>query len=174
MNTGYLGAFVRHILIGILICALILSIIVKYFQPKLLVKILKLVDKPEDIKKFPAKGAIYYFVGAIISVFLFSRDIASAAILILTFGDPAAFVVGKYYGKKKIIINKEKLLEGTLAGVFLGTAVASIFVPFPVAFFGAAFGMMAEAVELKFLRLDDNFFIPFVSGLVMTIIQAAI
>lgn len=172
MNSGYLELYVKHILVAGLVTALVLSIIVRYLKPKFLIKALELFDKPEDIEKFPGKGAIYYIVGAVISIFLFNKDIASASILILTFGDPTAFVIGKYYGKKRIVINKNKLLEGTMAGVFLGTAVASIFVPFPVAFFGAAFGMMAEAVELKFMKLDDNFFIPFVSGVVMTLIQS--
>ena len=174
MNTGYLELYVKHILIAGLVIGLVLSVIVKYLKPKFLIYLLSLVDKPEDIELFPGKGAIYYLVGSIISVFLFSREIASASILILTFGDPTAFLIGKYYGKKKIIINKDKLIEGTLAGVFLGTAVASIFVSFPIAFFGSAFGMMAESVELKYLKLDDNFFIPFVSGVVMTIIQSLV
>jgi dolichol kinase len=174
LNINYLDIYVRHILLGMLIISLILSMIVKYLKPNFLITMLKHFDKPEDIISFPAKGAIYYLVGAVVTVFLFRIEIASASLLILTFGDPAAFIVGKYYGKKKIIINKEKLLEGTLAGVFLGTAAASIFVPFPVAFFGAAFGMMAEAIELKYLKLDDNFFIPFVSGLIMTIIYSLI
>ncbi|MBN2368219.1 phosphatidate cytidylyltransferase [Candidatus Woesearchaeota archaeon] len=160
------------ILVAALFLSLILSIYTKYRRPKLIISFLELFDKPNDLEKFPAKGMVFYIIGILASIALFDRATASASILILAFGDPAAHLIGRYYGKRKIIINPKKLLEGTIAGIFFGTLAASLFVPFPIAFFGAAFGMMAEAFELEVLHLDDNFFIPFVSGLVMTLIEA--
>lgn len=154
-----------------LFLALCLSIYIQYKRPRLLLQFLYWFDKPKDLQKFPGKGAVYYLIGVLIAVALFDRNIASASILILAIGDPMAHIIGKYYGKRKIIINKKKLLEGTLAGTFFGTIAASFYVPWHVAFFGAAFGMMAEAIELEVFHLDDNFFIPFVSGLVMTLIM---
>lgn len=150
-----------------LICALILSIYTKYMKPKLIFSLLSLFDKPQDLEKFPGKGAVYYFIGILLAVTFFEKDIASASIMILVLGDPAAHFIGRYYGRTKLLVNNKKLLEGTLAGTFFGMLGALIFVPFPVAFFGSAFGMMAEAIELEILNLDDNFFIPIVSGIVM-------
>ncbi len=158
----------------LLILAITLSIICKYLKPKPIMFLLRLFDKPRDFERFPGRGAIYYLTGVMISLLLFDKNTASASILILAFGDPAAHFIGRYYGKTKIIINKKKLLEGTLGGTFFATLAAAFFVPWPVAFFGAAFGMMAEAVELEVLNLDDNFFIPFVSGLVITLIKTQI
>ena len=172
MNSGLNQIFMLHFLVLTIIIGLILSIFIKYKKPKLLVYLLEQFEKPQDVKNFPGRGSIYFTIVALVSIALFSKEIASASILILTFGDPAAFIVGKYYGKKKLIVNKNKLLEGTIAGTFIGTALATLFVPFPIAFFGAAFGMMAEAIELKYLHFDDNFFIPFVSGLVMTLLTS--
>ena len=155
-----------------LLFSLLLSIYTKYKRPKFLMDFLKIFDKPKDLEKFPGKGAVYYIIGILIAIMLFDKNTASACILILAIGDPAAHIFGRYYGRNRLIINKKKLLEGTLAGIFLGTVVATIFVPFPIAFFGAAFGMMAEAFELEVLHIDDNFFIPFVSGIVMTMIES--
>ena len=160
------------ILVIVLFLAICLSIYTQYKRPRLILKFLYWFDKPKDLQKFPGKGAVYYLIGTLISIALFNRYIASASILILAVGDPMAHIIGRYYGKRKIIINKKKLLEGTLAGIFFGTIAASFFVPWYIAFFGAAFGMMAEAIELELLRLDDNFFIPFVSGLIMTLITS--
>ncbi len=150
-----------------LICALILSIYTKYMKPKLIFSLLSLFDKPQDLEKFPGKGAVYYLIGILLAVTFFEKDIASASIMILVLGDPAAHFIGRYYGRTKLLVNNKKLLEGTLAGTFFGMLGALMFVPFPVAFFGSAFGMMAEAIELEILNLDDNFFIPIVSGIVM-------
>ena len=155
------------IMAALLLFTLALSLIAKSLRPKPLMDILKHFDKPEDLKVFPAKGAVYYLIGALITILLFDRDIASASILILAVGDPLAHVFGMYYGKTKLLINDKKVLEGTLAGTFFATIAASFIVPFPISFFGAAFGMIAEAFELEFLNLDDNFFIPVVAGFVM-------
>jgi dolichol kinase len=153
-----------------LIIILILSLIVKYTRFHPLNLLYSALEKPDDFKSFPGKGAIYYAAGVVIAVFFFDRQIASASILILAFGDTFAHFIGRYYGKTKLAINPKKLLEGTIAGIVAGTIAASFFVPFHIAFFGAFIGMIAEAVEIGFLNLDDNFFIPFAAGLAMKIL----
>lgn len=172
LEIGFVQQYSRHIFLALLIFMLGLSIICKYTKFSLLVRFLEIFDKPKDLKEFPAKGSVFYLIGTLASLLLFDLKIASASIIILAVGDPLAHFVGRYYGKTKLIINNKKLLEGTLAGTFFGTFAAMFFVPWPIAFFGAAFGMIAEAVELETLHLDDNFFIPLVSGAVMTLIGA--
>ena len=172
LNHYFVKEQLEVLLIIALFLVICLSIYTQYKRPRLILQFLYWFDKPKDLRKFPGKGAVYYLIGALLAIALFDRDIASAAILILAVGDPMAHIVGRYYGKRKIVINKKKLLEGTLAGTFFGTIAASFFVPWHIAFFGASFGMMAEAIELELFNLDDNFFIPFVSGLVMTLIMS--
>lgn len=162
-----------YLIVG-LVATMIISAYTKQKKPKWVLSILRHFEKPKDLINFPAKGAIYYLIGVLIAIVLFDKDIASASILILAVGDPAGHIVGRYYGTKRLVINRKKLLEGTLAGIFFSTIAASFFVSVPVAFFGASFGMMAEAIELKFLELDDNFSIPFISGLVMNLIKSLI
>jgi dolichol kinase len=162
------------IILFLLVASIIMSIICKYLKPKTIMLMLQLFDKPKDFERFPGKGAVYYLSGILVSVLFFEKNIASASIIILAVGDPAAHFFGRYFGKTRLVINERKLLEGTLAGVFFGSIAASFFVPYPLAFFGAAFGMIAEAVELELFNLDDNFFIPFVSGIVMAGIASLI
>ncbi|MFH2020969.1 MAG: phosphatidate cytidylyltransferase [archaeon] len=156
------------ILLGMMVLALLLSIFTKYKKPKLIINFLKYFDKPKDLANFPGKGAVYYLISAFIAISLFEKNIASAALIILAVGDPAAYFFGRYYGKNKIIINPRKLLEGTLAGIFFGTLAASLFIPFKIAFFGAVAGMIAEAIDLEGLNLDDNLTIPLTAGLVLS------
>ncbi|NTV23861.1 MAG: hypothetical protein HGA85_05840 [Nanoarchaeota archaeon] len=150
--------------------ATLTSAVARYKRPKLLIRFLEMFDKPHDLAKFPAKGAVFYTAGALSAVLFFPQDIASASIAVLAFGDSISHIVGRFYGKTKVIVNEKKLLEGTIAGIIAGTIAASFFVSFPISFFGAAFGMMAEAVELEYLGLDDNVFIPVVSGIVMLVL----
>lgn len=164
-------SLMKILLLLMLIVTLCISIYCKYWRPRLIMRFLEIFDKPKDLEKFPAKGAVYYLLGTFVSIMLFDLKTASASVIILAVGDPMAHFIGRYYGKTKLVINNKKLLEGTLAGVFSGTLAAAFFVPWPVAFFGAAFGMMAEAIELETLNLDDNFFIPFVSGIIMKTIS---
>ncbi len=166
----FLERYMALIFAVALAAAISLSAVCKYLKPRLLMRFLEIFDKPKDLEKFPGKGAVFYLMGMLSTLLLFDRKIASAAIIILAVGDPVAHFFGRYYGKTKHIINKKKLLEGTLAGIFFGGLAASLFVPWPFAFFGAAFGMIAEAVELELINLDDNFFIPLVAGGVMQVI----
>lgn len=172
LNVSIINSYLNQLVLTALIFATALSFYTKYFKPVFIMKLLRFFDKPRDLIKFPGKGAVFYLIGVLISVSLFEKNIASASILILAVGDPIAFFVGTYFGKKRLIINKRKLLEGTLAGTLFGTIAATFFVPMPIAFFGAAFGMIAEAIEFEFFHLDDNFFIPLVSGITMQIIYS--
>ncbi|MCM2325432.1 MAG: hypothetical protein NDI94_03130 [Candidatus Woesearchaeota archaeon] len=168
-----IGMFTRiQLMVGLLIAIIIslaFSIYTRYKKPEMILNILAYFEKPRDLMRFPGKGAVYYFVGVLASVTFFEPNVAKAAIMILALGDPTAFLIAKFYGRTKLAVNKNKVLEGTLAGTFFGTLGAMFFVPLPIAFFGSAFGMMAEAIELQF-NLDDNFVIPIVSGVIMTIL----
>jgi len=155
------------LVLSLIVLLIIASIIIKYYKDERILKILASIERKEQIKRFPLKGAIYYLIGILVTVMFFDKPISSASIMILAVGDPVACLIGQYYGKKKIIINPNKLIEGTLAGTLVATLCASIFIPLPIAFFGAISGMMAEAIELEIFHLDDNIFIPIVAGFVM-------
>jgi dolichol kinase len=126
-------------------------------------------------KTFPGKGLIFFFVGVLLSIKLFERDIAFAAIMILTFGDSVSHLVGGSIGQLKNLFNgkSRKLFEGTLAGTIAGFCGAIFFVT-PIEAFVASFvAMVAEVVQIDFNKntLDDNFVVPLIAGAVIILMR---
>ena len=109
-------------------------------------------------KELPGQGALLFFLGAIITMALFSRtEIVIGALIVLVYGDGFATVVGKSFGKTKLL--NSKTLEGTLAGIISSAILLSLFFPLNVSIITAVIGMLAE-----FLPIDDNLTIPIISG----------
>jgi dolichol kinase len=105
-------------------------------------------------------GHVFFALGLFIAVFLYERDIAIAISLIMVLADGAAAIVGKSFGRVRLI--GEKTLEGTLTLICVAFIVAILFVSWAVALVGAA---VAGFVEL--MPGDDNLSIPIFSGLAM-------
>ncbi len=133
------------------------------------------LEREEQRKTFPGRGLIFYFVGVLLVIELFPRDIALASIMVLAFGDSISHIVGERFGQLKNIFNgkSKKLLEGTLAGAIVGFLGAAIFVPFSQAFLGSFAAMIAEVIEIDFNQqpLDDNMVVPLVAGTVMYLVS---
>lgn len=114
-------------------------------------------------------------ISVLLTVILFSKDIAIMALLFLIFGDIASALVGKNFGR--IMLGK-KTLEGSFA-FFLSCLIVAVFVnnltsihlTWPVVLFGA---LTATLVELLPLPIDDNFTIALSSGIIMTIVNKLI
>ena len=111
-------------------------------------------------------GVIYFLSATIISLAVFNPKIALAALLMTTFGDMIAALVGKRYGTTLIYRNK------TWAG-FLGELITNLIVGFLVldkiyVILGMAF--VATIVETLVDELDDNLLIPLFSGFVGQVI----
>ncbi len=130
----------------------------------------------EGQKSFPGKGMFFIFVGSLLAVQLFERDIALASIMVLALGDSVSHIFGAQFGRLRNILNgkSKKLLEGTLAGAVAGFAGAVLFVPVPEAFLGSLGAMIAEVVKIDFndTTLDDNLIVPLVAGTVMLLVRA--
>jgi dolichol kinase len=105
-------------------------------------------------------GHVFFALGLFIAVFLYERDIAIAISLIMVLADGAAAIVGKRFGRIRLI--GEKTLEGTLTLICVAFIVAIWFVGWAVALVGA---VIAGLVEL--MPVDDNLSIPIFSGLAM-------
>lgn len=112
-------------------------------------------------------GTAPYVLGVGISLYVYSPEIATAAICFLAFGDVAATTIGERYGKTKL---GDKSLEGTIAFV-----VAALCAGFLLSLAGVHLGawlmilgaLVAAGVELLPLPVNDNLAIPIVSGAVM-------
>jgi len=170
----YLEILTPFLLFLIIINGFLLSFLSKRIDLPLVSFFLDLVERPEQRRKFPGKGVLFMFIGSLLALQLFERQIALAAIMVLALGDSVSHLFGATFGKIKNIFNGngKKLLEGTLAGTVLGFLGALIFVPIPEAFMGSVAAMLAEVVkiDLNDTTLDDNLIVPLVAGTAMLLV----
>ncbi len=130
------------------------------------------LDKFERKQVRPGKGVITYFIGVILALELFPRDIAYAAILVLAVGDGVSSLVGPF-GHLKTKLSDKKLFEGTIAGAAFGGAAAMVFVTPFEAFVCAIIAMIFEAMEIRLNQklLNDNVTVPLVAGTVILLLR---
>ncbi len=130
-------------------------------------KVFGLISRPHERNK--TNGSTYMMIAVSISMILFSfKPVVVVALLVLGLADPAASIVGKLWGKKKLYRNKSYLGTST----FFGVAFAASIIYFSLALDGysalhivlASIGIAAvgAVTELFSIKIDDNFSIPFV------------
>ncbi len=118
-------------------------------------------------------GATWFLVAAFFTFFFYGPDVALPALLFVAVGDPAGALVGtnfpgpRYWGKSP---------SGGVAFIAAALAVWAIVC---AAGFGSwswavvIMAVVAAAVELAPIPLDDNLTIPLIGGGVMTLALAA-
>lgn len=125
-----------------------------------------------ETTKQKEKNTLHAVTFAVISVLLclefYSFQIAMAAIFMAQFSDVAGALVGTYLGKKPIFRNKT--LAGSSAVLVTSFAVSYYFIHQPV--IAGAMSVTATLVELAADRMEDNFVMPLIAGLVGTLLQA--
>ncbi len=124
-------------------------------------------------------GEVFFLIGAIICFAIFDLRIAAAAILMTTFGDMSAALIGKRFGKIKIM--KNRTLEGILSqfavDLIIGFFIIRTLVggqiwwthsltPLGQPLWLVIFGMAAIAtlVETLVYKMDDNLLVPLFAG----------
>ncbi len=115
---------------------------------------------------------IFFLIGAILVLSIFDLRVAIAAILMTTFGDLSAALIGSRFGKHPLGFLKDRTWEGTLSEFF-----ADLLIGFFV-FFGFSFAIYnlqllvvvfvmaitATVVETLVYKMDDNLLIPIFAG----------
>ena len=126
-------------------------------------EIIKHVERPHE-QHFPGLSAFLFVFGAILAMAIFSSSLVIlSALIVLTFGDSIATILGKYYGNIELI--SDRTLEGTVAGIIVATIALAFFLPLHYAFPIAGIGMLAE-----YLPIDDNIGIPLIAALTATLL----
>jgi dolichol kinase len=112
---------------------------------------------------------------AAFTILIFREEIAVVALLYLSLGDSAAALVGKHFGRIRLV--GQRTLEGSLAA--LNTCLlVSLFALWSAPEFGwfltpatlLVGSVVATLSELFYLPLDDNFRIPVFAGLAMELV----
>lgn len=148
----------------------VLSITLKYYRAPILFPLVKYFERPHDLENFPGRGAFFFFLGSILALLLFEKNIAMAAIAIMAVGDSVSTIFGTYFGHIKNPFNPEKHFEGTIIAIICSTLAAFYFVSFEKAFLAATLSMLIESMKIPLVdkSLDDNVLIPLIAGAVMT------
>jgi len=160
ISAGYSAALSKQVALLFLLALLILFLVLEYFRLELGWKMpfFSQFIRPKEQNRM--YGVIYFLSATVISLAVFDSKIALAALLMTTFGDMVAALVGKRYGTTLIYRNK------TWAG-FFGELATNMVVGFIIldniyVILGMAFA--ATIVETLVDELDDNLLIPLFSG----------
>lgn len=105
-------------------------------------------------------GQVFFLAGAIVSLAVFDFRIALAALLMTTFGDMAASLIGKRFGKRWIL--KERAAEGIGAEFIVNLLIGFLVLNNWIVILTMA--ITATAVETLVYTLDDNLLIPIFAG----------
>lgn len=122
------------------------------------------IHREEEEEKF--SGVFWTLLGCVLTIFIIpEKNIVLAAMWYLILGDGLAALVGQTYGTLRV---GHKSLEGSLACFISCWVVGMVFLPnLPgsnLALFGAMVATIIEAVPLP---LNDNFWLPLLSGLAL-------
>lgn len=107
-------------------------------------------------------GATYYIISTFLCVLFFGKTLAIVCIFFMVLGDLVAALVGKKWGRTKLIGTKS--LEGS-AACFVVCAIIALVKLHPV--IGIVGALVATIVEMLPVPIDDNLTVPLVSGAVM-------
>lgn len=110
-------------------------------------------------------GATYILMAVCLTVALFDRPIAVAALGFIIVGDTLAALIGRRFGRHRF---GHKSVEGSLA-CLAGTLLVAALAPEVPAIIGVSGAVVAAVAEALPWKIDDNISVPLLSGLTMTL-----
>lgn len=170
----YMGLYAflpRSLVLGFLSLAFLLASGVEFLRLRrpeinaLLLNKFGGIHRPEEI--MAPSGIFWTLAGSWLTMLVFTnRRIVLAAMGFLVFGDAAAALCGQRWGRRRWPKNPLKTYEGSFAFAGISAAWAMLFLRWPVALLSAAAGAAIEALPLPW---NDNFWIPLLSGLALSL-----
>lgn len=112
-------------------------------------------------------GASYVFISTLLLVLFFDKYTCIFAILVMSYSDTAAALVGKKYGKTKIF---DKTLEGSVSFFIVGCLIAIFIHPSINLFTSISAVLFATIIEALPTKIDDNLTVPISIAIFMSII----
>lgn len=159
-------------------------ICIEYLRLSGKIKLPDILLRPHENKQVAAY--IYFQIAALISILIFEKTIAIAAILMLALGDTASGLAGALMNRGNVRYSRGKLMVKPLPimavmfAVCIITGLLLMLVPFapdmqhfPVLVYviGALGATLGDAIPMRIQgrSIDDNLMIPILSGIFMTI-----
>ncbi len=126
--------------------------------------------RKRELKSFT--GGTYLMIASFLSALLFSKYIFLSAVSFLIVGDTFSAIIGQAFGRIKI---GRKTLEGGLAGfvscLLVVWCIHKLAYPdFPI-IIGVIGAVVASAVEIMPVDINDNVVIPLSSGFFMEMVR---
>lgn len=149
-----------------LVALLLVFLVLEYFRLELNFKLPFFHQFIRPKEQYRVYGVIFFLTSTIIVFAVFDTAIAIAALLMTTFGDMMAAIVGKKYGTTILFRNKTtigfsaELVTNLIVAVIISlTFIINIYILIIMAF-------TATITETLVDELDDNLIVPLVSGFV--------
>lgn len=115
-----------------------------------------------------ATAPMFFALGILLTLLLFSSSISSTAIAAFVLGDSMASLFGGTFGKRALPFNKGKTIEGSIACCFFAFCATLYFTP-PI--FALIAAVAATIIESLPLPLNDNLVTPLLTGLILVLTE---
>lgn len=149
------------ILAGIALGSITSLLILRGFKVPLFYQLVQLFGR--DAEEIPGKGALSFVIGMGLLIAIFPvQKIALGAMLVTVIGDAFSTLVGKRFGKTKLL--GEKSLEGS-AAFFFSAEIALLAAGFSPL---TALLVAGTGTVIELLPIEDNITIPLACGAVLS------
>lgn len=112
-------------------------------------------------------GATFIFLGLLLSILLYDKNIAQSVMLFIIISDAFSAIIGRIWGHFKIY--GDKTLEGGLA-YFVTSLVIVLFIIDINIFIGISGIITSLAAEIFITRIDDNVTVAVIGGGTMQVL----
>ncbi|MBW2983665.1 hypothetical protein KY361_00970 [Candidatus Woesearchaeota archaeon] len=145
-----------------LVSVLLFFLILEYFRIErdITVPFYSKMITPQE--KDRLSSVIHFLTATVICLAIFDKRVALAALLMTTFGDMAAAMIGRKYGLTLIFRNKT--LKGSVAELVINLIIGFLILTNVYVIIAMAF--TATLVEILIDELDDNLLGPLFAGFV--------
>lgn len=160
----FLDKPMMSILVGMLTGIAVTIELMKWFSPRFSDFFFQIFAPMLRIheRKGAMTGATYYVISAFLCILFFAKTLAIVCIFFMVLGDLAAALVGRMWGRTRLLGSKS--LEGSAACFIVCAVIALVKLHPVIAIIGA---LVATIVEMLPVPIDDNLTVPLVSGAVM-------
>jgi dolichol kinase len=134
---------------------------IRYIFERFFFHLLRVEEKSKHIT-----GATYLFISATVTFFIFRKEIAVPAVMILTISDSSAAIVGKMTESVKFF---EKSLTGSATFFLTSIVILLLFLP-ELGWLAIIIALTVTIIEAVPVPINDNVLISLSTGIILQIV----